>query len=124
MSKKPIDINSDSEEEETHLLADIEFLNKECYNIKKIIRRKYVKLEKVRIRRAVKRKEKQIRRETRFLLPDLEEVAIQRDRLINGRLNDPAPLIKDNDDEDFPSVEDCFKNILNRKNDDIINNEL
>lgn len=124
MSKKPIDINSDSEEEETHLLADIEFLNKECYNIKKIIRRKYVKLEKVRIRRAVKRKEKQIRRETRFLLPDLEEVAIQRDRLINGRLNDPAPLIKDNDDEDFPSVEDCFKNILNRKNDDIINDEL
>lgn len=76
-SSSPIPVKSDTEEEE-------EQLNNEIYTLKCALRRKYQRLTEIRIRRVKRKTEAEvrarIRRETRYLLPSLRDVARTEER--------------------------------------------
>lgn len=105
-SRTTIYIASDTEEEEQKL-------NREICDLYQQIKIKKERIEKIRIERAVRKRELEIRRETRRWLPTLNSVDRVRNEIINNISSD-----SDSDDdifEDFPSAEELLQSIIDGK---------
>lgn len=104
-------VRSDSEDEEIVLLQEINYLRNQVYALRNQMRRKYHKLEEVRIRRAVKRRESQMKEQTRKFLPTLENVIVHRDRILRNSNTDD----NSDSDSDIPPVEKVFTDLFFNK---------
>lgn len=99
-------IPSDNEEEEQRL-------NREISDLYQQIKIKKERIEKIRIDRAVRQREIEIRRETRRWLPTLDRVNQVREEIINNLSEE-----SDSDSElfDLPNAEDLLDSIINQCN--------
>lgn len=107
-SRTTIYIASDTEEEEQKL-------NREICDLYQQIKIKKERIEKIRIERAVRKRELEIRRETRRWLPTLNNVDRVRNEIIN---NISSSSESDNDEDifdDFPSAEELLQSIIDGK---------
>lgn len=99
-------IPSDNEEEEQRL-------NREISDLYQQIKIKKERIEKIRIDRAVRQKEIEIRRETRRWLPTLDRVNQVREEIINN-LSEESD--SDSDLIDLPDAEELLDSIINQCN--------
>lgn len=99
-------IPSDNEEEEQRL-------NREISDLYQQIKIKKERIEKIRIDRAVRQREIEIRRETRRWLPTLDRVNQVREEIINNLSEE-----SDSDSElfDLPGAEELLDSIINQCN--------
>lgn len=98
-------IPSDNEEEEQRL-------NREISDLYQQIKIKKERIEKIRIDRAVRQREIEIRRETRRWLPTLDRVNQVRNEIINNLSESDS----DSDMfDDLPTAEELFDSIFNFK---------
>lgn len=99
-------IPSDNEEEEQRL-------NREISDLYQQIKIKKERIEKIRIDRAVRKREIEIRRETRRWLPTLDRVNQVREEIINNLSEE-----SDSDSElfDLPNAEELLDSIINQCN--------
>lgn len=99
-------IPSDNEEEEQRL-------NREISDLYQQIKLKKERIEKIRIDRAVRQREIEIRRETRRWLPTLDRVNQVREEIINNLSEE-----SDSDSElfDLPGAEELLDSIINQCN--------
>lgn len=99
-------IPSDNEEEEQRL-------NREISDLYQQIKLKKERIEKIRIERAVRQREIEIRRETRRWLPTLDRVNQVREEIINNLSEE-----SDSDSElfDLPNAEELLDSIINQCN--------
>lgn len=111
-SSAAIYIASDNEEEEQRL-------NREISDLYQQIKIKKERIEKIRIDRAVRKREIEIRRETRRWLPTLDRVNQVRNEIINNLSESDS----DSDMfDDLPSAEELLDSIINAKDEANNNN--
>ena len=116
-----IQVNSDSEEEETLINENIDRINHMITRLRGMLAIEYRRREKVRVRRAVRRREQAIRNEQIQYLPTYEEAVINHERSRNHILNNTIlNEVSDNDsDEDLinlPSAEEVLSGVINNNN--------
>jgi Zn-finger domain-containing protein len=116
-----IQVNSDSEEEETQINENIDRINHMITRLRGMLAVEYGRRERIRVRRAVRRREQAIRNEQIQYLPTYEEAVINHERSRNHILNNTIlNEISDNDsDEDLmnlPSAEEVLSGVINNNN--------
>ena len=109
-----IPIKSDSEEEEEILVEEINYLKRQITQLKWQMRRKYTRLEEVRVRRAVKMKEREMKEKTKKFLPTLENVIVHRERILHNSNQNSENSDSDNE---LPSVKKVFNDVFSNKKD-------
>lgn len=96
--REPINISSDSEEEEREISREIGQVFAELANIRSRLRNLYEKRENVRIKRAIRLRELSIRRRMReSWLPSLNQVNRNATRVQENILNLVSPPTEDDD---------------------------
>lgn len=113
-----IQVNSDSEEEENQINENIDRINHMITRLRGMLAIEYGRREKIRVRRAVKRREQVIRDEQRHYLPTYEEAVINHERtrnriLNNSILNNLSDTDSDTDLFDLPSAEEVLSGAIN-----------
>lgn len=113
-----IQVNSDSEEEENQINENIDRINHMITRLRSMLAIEYGRREKIRIRRAVKRREQAIRDEQRHYLPTYEEAVINHERtrnhiLNNSILNNLSDTDSDTDLFNLPSAEEVLSGAIN-----------
>lgn len=113
-----IQVNSDSEEEENQINENIDRINHMITRLRGMLAVEYGRREKIRIRRAVRRREQTIRDEQRQYLPTYEEAVINHERTRNHILNNSIlNHLSDNDSDDdlfnLPSAEEVLSGAIN-----------
>lgn len=113
-----IQVNSDSEEEENQINENIDRINHMITRLRGMLAIEYGRREKIRIRRAIKRREQAIRDEQRHYLPTYEEAIINHERtrnriLNNSILNNLSDTDSDTDLFDLPSAEEVLSGAIN-----------
>lgn len=116
-----IQVNSDSEEEENQINENIDRINHMITRLRGMLAIEYGRREKIRVRRAVKRREQAIRDEQRHYLPTYEEAVINHERtrnhiLNNSILNNLSDTDSDTDLFDLPSAEEVLSGAINNNN--------
>lgn len=116
-----IQVNSDSEEEETQINENIDRINHMITRLRGMLAIEYGRREKIRVRRAVKRREQAIRNEQRQYLPTYEEAVINHERTRNHILNDTilnnlSDTDTDDDLNNLPSAEEVLSGVINNNN--------
>lgn len=116
-----IQVNSDSEEEENQINENIDRINHMITRLRGMLAIEYGRREKIRVRRAVKRREQAIRDEQRQYLPTYEEAVLNHERTRNHILNDT--ILNDLSDSDsdtelinLPSAEEVLSRAVNNNN--------
>ena len=116
----PVYVRSDTEDEE-------DILNKEILNLKIQLNKKYKKLNDLRIRKAVKSKEveirNQLRNETKVYLPSLQSVAKSVEKAKNNEKSIVKEILNNislNNENDDNSSDDEFDNVLKNFSSDTI----
>lgn len=122
-----IQVNSDSEEEENQINENIDRINHMITRLRGMLAVEYGRREKIRIRRAVRRREQTIRDEQRQYLPTYEEAVINHERTRNHILNNSIlNHLSDNDSDtdlfDLPSAEEVLSRAINNNNNNSNNN--
>lgn len=122
-----IQVNSDSEEEENQINENIDRINHMITRLRGMLAVEYGRREKIRIRRAVRRREQTIRDEQRQYLPTYEEAVINHERTRNHILNNSIlNNLSDNDSDadlfDLPSAEEVLSRAINNNNNNNSNN--
>lgn len=122
-----IQVNSDSEEEENQINENIDRINHMITRLRGMLAVEYGRREKIRIRRAVRRREQTIRDEQRQYLPTYEEAVINHERtrnhiLNNSILNNLSDTDSDNDLFNLPSAEEVLSGAINNNNNNSNNN--
>lgn len=117
-----IQVNSDSEEEETQINENIDRINHMITRLRGMLAIEYGRREKIRVRRAVKRREQAIRNEQRQYLPTYEEAVINHERTRNHILNDTilnnlSDTDSDTDLINLPSAEEVLSGVINNNSD-------
>jgi len=113
-----IQVNSDSEEEENQINENIDRINHMITRLRGMLAIEYGRREKIRVRRAVKRREQAIRNEQRQYLPTYEEAVINHERTRNHILNDTilnnlSDTDSDTDLINLPSAEEVLSGVIN-----------
>ena len=113
-----IQVNSDSEEEENQINENIDRINHMITRLRGMLAIEYGRREKIRVRRAVKRREQAIRNEQRQYLPTYEEAVINHERTRNHILNDTilnnlSDTDTDDDLNNLPSAEEVLSGAIN-----------
>ena len=116
-----IQVNSDSEEEENQINENIDRINHMITRLRGMLAIEYGRREKIRVRRAVKRREQAIRNEQRQYLPTYEEAVINHERTRNHILNDTilnnlSDTDSDTDLINLPSAEEVLSGVINNNN--------
>lgn len=116
-----IQVNSDSEEEENQINENIDRINHMITRLRGMLAIEYGRREKIRVRRAVKRREQAIRNEQRQYLPTYEEAVINHERTRNHILNDTilnnlSDTDTDDDLNNLPSAEEVLSGVINNNN--------
>lgn len=116
-----IQVNSDSEEEENQINENIDRINHMITRLRGMLAIEYGRREKIRVRRAVKRREQAIRDEQRRYLPTYEEAVLNHERtrnhvLNNTILNDLSDTDSDTDLINLPSAEEVLSGVINNNN--------
>ena len=116
-----IQVNSDSEEEETQINENIDRINHMITRLRGMLAIEYGRREKIRVRRAVKRREQAIRNEQRQYLPTYEEAVLNHERTRNHILNDTilnnlSDTDSDTDLINLPSAEEVLSGAINNNN--------
>lgn len=116
-----IQVNSDSEEEENQINENIDRINHMITRLRGMLAIEYGRREKIRVRRAVRRREQAIRDEQRQYLPTYEEAVINHERsrnhiLNNTILNELSDTDSDNDLINLPSAEEVLSGVINNNN--------
>lgn len=122
-----IQVNSDSEEEENQINENIDRINHMITRLRGMLAVEYGRREKIRIRRAVRRREQAIRNEQHQYLPTYEEAVINHERTRNHILNNSIlNHLSDNDSDDdlfdLPSAEEVLSRAINNNNNNNSNN--
>jgi Zn-finger domain-containing protein len=123
-----IQVNSDSEVEENQINENIDRINHMITRLRGMLAIEYGRREKIRVRRAVKRREQAIRNEQRQYLPTYEEAVLNHERTRNHILNDTilnnlSDTDSDTDLINLPSAEEVLSGINNNNNTQTTNNE-
>ena len=116
-----IQVNSDSEEEENQINENINRINHMITRLRGMLAVEYGRREKIRIRRAVKRREQAIRDEQRQYLPTYEEAVVNHERTRNHIINNTilshlSDTDSDTDLFDLPSAEEVLSGAINNNN--------
>ena len=116
-----IQVNSDSEEEENLINENIDRINHMITRLRGMLAVEYGRREKIRVRRAVRRREQEIRNEQRQYLPTYEEAVINHERTRNRILNNSIlNNLSDNDSDmdlfNLPSAEEVLTGAINNNN--------
>lgn len=116
-----IQINSDSEEEENQINENIDRINHMITRLRGMLAIEYGRREKIRVRRAVRRREQAIRDEQRQYLPTYEEAVRNHERTRNHILNDTilnnlSDTDSDSDLINLPSAEEVLSGVINNNN--------
>lgn len=116
-----IQVNSDSEEEENQINENIDRINHMITRLRGMLAIEYGRREKIRVRRAVRRREQAIRNEQRQYLPTYEEAVINHERTRNHILNDTilnnlSDTDTDDDLNNLPSAEEVLSGVINNNN--------
>ena len=116
-----IQVNSDSEEEENQINENIDRINHMITRLRGMLAIEYGRREKIRVRRAVKRREQAIRNEQRQYLPTYEEAVLNHERTRNHILNDTilnnlSDTDSDTDLINLPSAEEVLSGVINNNN--------
>lgn len=116
-----IQVNSDSEEEENQINENIDRINHMITRLRGMLAIEYGRREKIRVRRAVKRREQAIRNEQRQYLPTYEEAVINHERTRNHILNDTilnnlSDTDSDTDLINLPSAEEVLSGVISNNN--------
>lgn len=122
-----IQVNSDSEEEENQINENIDRINHMITRLRGMLAIEYGRREKIRVRRAVKRREQAIRNEQRQYLPTYEEAILNHERTRNHILNDTilnnlSDTDSDTDLINLPSAEEVLSGVINNNNNNDSNN--
>lgn len=122
-----IQVNSDSEEEENQINENIDRINHMITRLRGMLAIEYGRREKIRVRRAVKRREQAIRNEQRQYLPTYEEAILNHERTRNHILNDTilnnlSDTDSDTDLINLPSAEEVLSGVINNNNNNNSNN--
>ena len=122
-----IQVNSDSEEEENQINENIDRINHMITRLRGMLAIEYGRREKIRVRRAVKRREQEIRNDQRQYLPTYEEAVINHERtrnhiLNNTVLNQLSDTDSDTDLINLPSAEEVLSGVINNSNTQTTNN--
>lgn len=116
-----IQVNSDSEEEENQINENIDKINHMITRLRGMLAVEYGRREKIRIRRAVRRREQAIRDEQRQYLPTYEEAVRNHERtrhhiINNSILNQLSDTDSDTDLFNLPSAEEVLSGTINNNN--------
>lgn len=116
-----IQVNSDSEEEENQINENIDRINHMITRLRGMLAIEYGRREKIRVRRAVRRREQVIRNEQRQYLPTYEEAVLNHERtrnhiLNNTILNELSDTDSDSDLINLPSAEEVLSGAINNSN--------
>ena len=116
-----IQVNSDSEEEENQINENIDKINHMITRLRGMLAVEYGRREKIRIRRAVRRREQAIRDEQRQYLPTYEEAVRNHERtrhhiINNSILNQLSDTDSDTDLFNLPSAEEVLSLTINNNN--------
>lgn len=116
-----IQVNSDSEEEENQINENIDRINHMITRLRGMLAIEYGRREKIRVRRAVRRREQSIRNEQRQYLPTYEEAVLNHERtrnhiLNNTILNELSDTDSDSDLINLPSAEEVLSGAINNSN--------
>lgn len=116
-----IQVNSDSEEEENQINENIDRINHMITRLRGMLAIEYGRREKIRVRRAVRRREQAIRDEQRQYLPTYEEAVRNHERtrhhiLNNTILNELSDTDSDSDLINLPSAEEVLSGVINNNN--------
>lgn len=116
-----IQVNSDSEEEENQINENIDRINHMITRLRGMLAIEYGRREKIRVRRAVRRREQAIRNEQRQYLPTYEEAVINHERTRNHILNDTilnnlSDTDTDDDLNNLPSAEEVLSGVISNNN--------
>ena len=116
-----IQINSDSEEEENQINENIDRINHMITRLRGMLAVEYGRRERIRVRRAVRRREQAIRDEQRQYLPTYEEAVRNHERtrhhiLNNTILNELSDTDSDSDLINLPSAEEVLSGVINNEN--------
>lgn len=116
-----IQVNSDSEEEENQINENIDRINHMITRLRGMLAIEYGRREKIRVRRAVRRREQTIRNEQRQYLPTYEEAVLNHERtrnhiLNNTILNELSDTDSDSDLINLPSAEEVLSGAINNSN--------
>lgn len=116
-----IQVNSDSEEEENQINENIDRINHMITRLRGMLAIEYGRREKIRVRRAVRRREQAIRNEQRQYLPTYEEAVLNHERtrnhiLNNTILNELSDTDSDSDLINLPSAEEVLSGVINNEN--------
>ena len=116
-----IQVNSDSEEEENQINENIDRINHMITRLRGMLAIEYGRREKIRVRRAVRRREQAIRDEQRQYLPTYEEAVLNHERtrnhiLNNTILNELSDTDSDSDLINLPSAEEVLSGVINNNN--------
>lgn len=116
-----IQVNSDSEEEENQINENIDRINHMITRLRGMLAVEYGRREKIRVRRAVRRREQDIRNEQRQYLPTYEEAVRNHERtrnhiLNNTILNELSDTDSDSDLINLPSAEEVLSGVINNNN--------
>lgn len=116
-----IQVNSDSEEEENQINENIDRINHMITRLRGMLAVEYGRREKIRVRRAVRRREQAIRDEQRQYLPTYEEAVRNHERtrhhiLNNTILNELSDNDSDSDLINLPSAEEVLSGVINNNN--------
>ena len=116
-----IQVNSDSEEEENQINENIDRINHMITRLRGMLAIEYGRREKIRVRRAVRRREQAIRDEQRQYLPTYEEAVLNHERtrnhiLNNTILNELSDTDSDSDLINLPSAEEVLSGVINNSN--------
>lgn len=116
-----IQVNSDSEEEENQINENIDRINHMITRLRGMLAIEYNRRERIRVRRAVKRREQAIRDEQRQYLPTYEEAVLNHERTRNHILNDTILNNLSDTDSDtelinLPSAEEVLSRAVNNNN--------
>lgn len=122
-----IQVNSDSEEEENQINENIDRINHMITRLRGMLAIEYGRREKIRVRRAVRRREQAIRNEQRQYLPTYEEAVLNHERtrnhiLNNTILNELSDTDSDSDLINLPSAEEVLSGVINNNNTQTTNN--
>lgn len=117
-----IQVNSDSEEEENQINENIDRINHMITRLRGMLAIEYGRREKIRVRRAVKRREQEIRNNQRQYLPTYEEAVLNHERtrnniLNNSILNNLSDTDSDTDLINLPSAEEVLSGVINNNSD-------